>query len=57
MVKFVGKIGTIYQIFTPCTPLPKYIITTIFNAQERFFEKSRHDVQTKGRGGQRPFEQ
>ena len=24
MVKFGGKIGTLYQIFTPCTPLPKY---------------------------------
>ena len=24
MVKFEGKIGTLYQIFTPCTPLPKY---------------------------------
>ena len=24
MVKFGGEIGTLYQIFTPCTPLPKY---------------------------------
>ena len=24
MVKFWGEIGTLYQIFTPCTPLPKY---------------------------------
>ena len=23
MVKFGGEIGTLYQIFTPCTPLPK----------------------------------
>ena len=24
MVRFGGEIGTLYQIFTPCTPLPKY---------------------------------
>ena len=24
MVKFGGEIGTLYQIFTPCTPLPKW---------------------------------
>ena len=24
MVKFGGEIGTLYQIFPPCTPLPKY---------------------------------
>ena len=24
MVKFEGKIGTLYQIFTPCTPLLKF---------------------------------
>ena len=46
MVKFEGKIGTLYQIFTPCTPLPKYAL-----------KNSPHDVQTKGGGGQRPFEQ
>ena len=23
MVKFGGEIGTLYQIFTPCTPLPQ----------------------------------
>ena len=49
MVKFEGKIGTLYQIFTPCTP-------PIFNAQKRFLKNSPHDVQTKGGGGgERPF--
>ena len=36
MVKFEGKIGTLYQ--------------TIFNAQKRFLKNSPHDVQTKGGG-------
>ena len=40
MVKFDGKIGKLYQIFTPCTPLRNLL-----------------NVQTKGGGGQRPFEQ
>ena len=40
MVKFEGKIGTLYQIFT-----------MIFNAQKRFLKNSPHDVQTKGGGG------
>ena len=72
MVKFEGKIGTLYQIFTPCTPaLPlqfrakKYffssffcffIITTIFNAQKRFL-KFHMMFKRKGGGGERPFEQ
>ena len=41
MVKFGGEIGTLYQIFTPCTPLPKY-------------KNSPHNVQTKG-GGSKAF--
>ena len=48
MVKFGGEIGTLYQIFTP-----------IFNAQKRVLHplQSRTNVQIKGGGGQRPFEQ
>ena len=56
MVKFGGEIGTLYQIFTPCTPLPKYI----FNAQKRVLKNTPCKIgqmfKRKG-GGQRPFEQ
>ena len=41
MVKFGGKIGTLYQIFTPCTPC---------KIGQMFKRKG-------GGGGQRPFEQ
>ena len=48
MVKFEGKIGTLYKIFTP-------FITTIFNAQKRFLKNSPHDVKKKGGGGSKAF--
>ena len=40
MVKFEGKIGTLYQCY--------------INAQKRFLKNSPHDVQTKG-GGSKAF--
>ena len=49
MVKFGGEIGTLYQIFSP-----------IFNAQKCVLKntlQNRTNVQIKGGGGQRPFEQ
>ena len=46
MVKFGGEIGTLYQIFTPCK-----------NAFKKHPLQNRTNVQIKGGGGQRPFEQ
>merc|ERR1712209_128987 len=100
MVKFGGEIGTLYQIFTPCTPSPNTNghlldfwggpiacqdaegfftgasltptfealmvkfggkIGTLYQMLKNAFKKhplqNRTNVQIKGGGGQRPFEQ
>ena len=66
MVKFEGKIGTLYQIFTPCTPLPKYkrAFTWFWGGPiacqdaEGFFTKKFTTWCSNERGGgQRLFEQ
>ena len=44
MVKFEGKIDTLYQIFTPKL-LPFLMLKNVF------LKNSPHDVQTKGGGG------
>ena len=65
---FEGKIGTLYQIFTPCTPSPntnRHLLDfgggpIACQDAEGFFtggfpKNSPHDVQTKWWGGSKAF--
>ena len=48
MVKFGGEIGTLYQIFTPCTPLPKYKELNKHKVDAKHIKKKKADGDKEG---------